>query len=170
MVKKLLEPSTLLPCMVVIVTCMGNDGKPNMSTISEGGVLCNEPPILGISINRGHLSYRQIKETMEFVINIPPEDLIWETDVVGCISGRRKDKFELMQGRLTPIPSQVVKVPSLKECPVNIDHVSIIIDMRRYLVMEQAAGPGELNTIFTNIENNGAPWQFSPEDRLKWTE
>ena len=121
MAKKLLEPSTLLPCMVVIVTCMGNDGKPNMSTISEGGVLCNEPPILGISINRGHLSYRQIKETMEFVINIPPEGLIWETDVVGCISGRRKDKFELMQGRLTPIPSKVVKVPSLKECPVNIE-------------------------------------------------
>ncbi len=55
-----------------------------------------------------------------------------------------------------------------QECPVNIDHVSIIIDMRRYLVMEQAAGPGELNTIFTNIENNGAPWQFSPEDRLLW--
>lgn len=56
------------------------------------------------------------------------------------------------------------------ECPVNIDHISIIIDMRRHLVMEEAAAPGELNTIFTNIENNGAPWQFSPEDRLLWTE
>jgi len=121
MAKKLLEPSTLLPCMVVIVTCMGNDGKPNMSTISEGGVLSNEPPILGISVNKAHASYKQIKETMEFVINIPPETLLWETDVVGCISGRKKDKFELMQGRLTPIPSQVVKVPSLKECPVNIE-------------------------------------------------
>ena len=57
-----------------------------------------------------------------------------------------------------------------QECPVNIDHVSIIIEMRRYLVMEKAAAPGELNTIFTNIENNGAPWQFSHEDRLLWTE
>lgn len=56
-----------------------------------------------------------------------------------------------------------------QECPVNIDHVNIIVNMRRYLVMEKAAGPGELNTIFTNIENNGAPWQFSPEDRLLWT-
>jgi Fe-S oxidoreductase len=56
------------------------------------------------------------------------------------------------------------------ECPVNIDHVSIIIEMRRYLVMEMASAPGELNSIFTNIENNGAPWQFSPEDRLLWTE
>ena len=54
------------------------------------------------------------------------------------------------------------------ECPVNIDPVSVIIEMRRYLVMEKAAAPGELNAIFSNIENNGAPWQFSPEDRLLW--
>ncbi|MFO8129737.1 MAG: heterodisulfide reductase-related iron-sulfur binding cluster [Bacteroidales bacterium] len=56
------------------------------------------------------------------------------------------------------------------ECPVNINHPTLIVDMRRYLVMEESAGPGELNTVFTNIENNGAPWQFSPEDRLKWAE
>jgi Fe-S oxidoreductase len=56
-----------------------------------------------------------------------------------------------------------------QECPVNINHPTLIVDMRRYLVMEQAAGPGELNAVFTNIENNGAPWQFSPEDRLLWT-
>ncbi len=57
-----------------------------------------------------------------------------------------------------------------EECPVNIDPVSIILEMRRYLVMEQASAPGEINAIFSNIENNGAPWQFSPEDRLLWTE
>jgi heterodisulfide reductase subunit C len=57
-----------------------------------------------------------------------------------------------------------------RECPVNINHPSLIVDMRRYLVMEEAKGPGELNAIFTNIENNGAPWQFSPQDRMKWAE
>jgi len=36
--------------------------------------------------------------------------------------------------------------------------------------MEQASAPGEINAIFANIENNGAPWQFSPEDRLLWTD
>lgn len=56
-----------------------------------------------------------------------------------------------------------------KECPVNINHPRFIIDMRRYLVMEESAAPAELNAIFSNIENNGAPWQFSPEDRLLWT-
>ncbi len=54
------------------------------------------------------------------------------------------------------------------ECPVSINHPTLILDMRRYLVMEEAAAPGGINTMFTNIENNGAPWQFSPEDRLLW--
>jgi heterodisulfide reductase subunit C len=56
----------------------------------------------------------------------------------------------------------------VQECPVNIDPLSIIIDLRRYLVMEQSAAPSELNMVFANIENNGAPWQFSPADRLNW--
>lgn len=53
-------------------------------------------------------------------------------------------------------------------CPVNIDPLSIITDMRRYIVMEESAAPAELNMMFTNIENNGAPWQFSQSDRLNW--
>lgn len=56
----------------------------------------------------------------------------------------------------------------VQECPVNIDPLSIIMDMRRYVVMEQSAAPTELNGMFTNTENNGAPWQFSPSDRLNW--
>ena len=56
----------------------------------------------------------------------------------------------------------------VQECPVNIDPLSIIVDMRRFLVMEQSAAAPELNLTFTNIENNGAPWQFSPADRLNW--
>lgn len=56
----------------------------------------------------------------------------------------------------------------VEECPVNIDPLSIIIDLRRYLVMEESKAPTELTGMFTNIENNGAPWQFSPADRLNW--
>lgn len=56
----------------------------------------------------------------------------------------------------------------VEACPVNIDPLSIIIDLRRFLVMEQSAAPTELNNMFTNIENNGAPWQFSPADRFNW--
>ncbi len=56
------------------------------------------------------------------------------------------------------------------ECPVEIDHVSVIMELRRYLYLEETGGPGTLNGAINNIENNGAPWQFSQEDRLLWTE
>ena len=56
----------------------------------------------------------------------------------------------------------------VEECPVNIDPLSIIMDMRRYLVMEQSAAPQELNMMMTNVENNGAPWQYNQQDRLNW--
>jgi heterodisulfide reductase subunit C len=56
----------------------------------------------------------------------------------------------------------------VQECPVNIDPLSIIVDLRRYLVMEESKMPSELTGMLTNIENNGAPWQFSPADRLNW--
>jgi succinate dehydrogenase/fumarate reductase-like Fe-S protein/nitrate reductase gamma subunit len=57
-----------------------------------------------------------------------------------------------------------------QECPININHPTLILDMRRYLVMEEASAPASINTMFTNIENNGAPWQYPAEDRMKWAE
>lgn len=56
-----------------------------------------------------------------------------------------------------------------QECPLNISHPNLIIDMRRFLVLEEGKAPSGINTMFANIENNGAPWQFSPQDRLEWT-
>lgn len=56
----------------------------------------------------------------------------------------------------------------VEACPVSIDPLSIILAMRRYLVMEQSAAPMELNNMMTNIENNGAPWPYNQMDRLNW--
>jgi len=56
------------------------------------------------------------------------------------------------------------------ECPVDIDQVSIIMELRRYMCLEEEGATGSLNAAITNIENNGAPWQFSPEDRMLWAE
>lgn len=56
----------------------------------------------------------------------------------------------------------------VEECPIDISPLSIIMDMRRYLVMEQSAAPMELNAMMANIENNGAPWQYNQMDRLNW--
>jgi heterodisulfide reductase subunit C len=58
----------------------------------------------------------------------------------------------------------------VEECPISIDPLSIILDMRRYLVMEESSAPLELNNMMSNIENNGAPWPYNQMDRLNWKE
>ena len=58
----------------------------------------------------------------------------------------------------------------VEACPIAIDPLSIIMEMRRYLVMEQSAAPNELNVMMTNVENNGAPWPFNQQDRIAWRE
>jgi Fe-S oxidoreductase len=55
-------------------------------------------------------------------------------------------------------------------CPINIDPLSIILQMRRYIALEESDAPQSWNSMFTNIENNMAPWQFSPTDRFNWAE
>ena len=57
----------------------------------------------------------------------------------------------------------------VQACPISIDPLSIIMDMRQYLVMEQSAAPTDLNNMMGNIENNGAPWPFNQMDRLNWS-
>lgn len=56
----------------------------------------------------------------------------------------------------------------VEACPIAIDPLSIIMDMRQYLTLEKSAAPAALNTMMSNIENNGAPWPFSNQDRLQW--
>ena len=58
----------------------------------------------------------------------------------------------------------------VESCPIGIDPLSIIMDMRQYLVMEKSSAPGDLNNMMANIENNGAPWPFNNQDRLLWAE
>jgi heterodisulfide reductase subunit C len=58
----------------------------------------------------------------------------------------------------------------VEACPVNIDPVSIILDLRRHLIMEESKSPESITSMFNNIENNGAPWAFPAADRGKWAE
>jgi heterodisulfide reductase subunit C len=58
----------------------------------------------------------------------------------------------------------------VEECPVSISPLEIILELRRSLIMEESNAPQEWNTMFGNIENNFAPWKFSPDDRDKWAE
>ena len=58
----------------------------------------------------------------------------------------------------------------VEECPVSINPLDIIVQLRRFLVMEESSAPQEWNAMFSNTENNFAPWKFSPDERDKWTE
>ena len=55
-------------------------------------------------------------------------------------------------------------------CPVNIDPLAIIVELRRYAVMEESQAPASINNMFSNTENNGAPWKYAPADRFNWSE
>jgi flavin reductase (DIM6/NTAB) family NADH-FMN oxidoreductase RutF len=122
MSKKNLAPNTLLyPVPVVLVSCVGNDSVPNIITIAWTGVICSDPPMVSISVRPSRFSHNLIQESQEFVVNLPTEKIIEETDFCGIVSGRKVDKF--FQTKFTALPAQKVKAPLIKECPVNLECV-----------------------------------------------
>ncbi|MEW6202929.1 MAG: flavin reductase family protein [bacterium] len=120
--KRAKKPETyLFPVPVVLVTCVDKAGKPNIITIAWTGVVNSEPPMVSVSIRPSRYSYKLVKETGEFVINIPTAEQAFVTDWCGVVSGRDHDKFGT--GKLTAEPASVVKAPLIRECPVNLECV-----------------------------------------------
>ena len=119
MQKKQFPPSeALYPVPVVLVSC-GDKERSNIITIAWCGVVCSKPPLLSISIRPSRHSHKIIKDTGDFVINIPTEALIKKVDICGIVSGRDKDKFKLCE--FTKTPSSKINSPMIEECPVNIE-------------------------------------------------
>jgi len=115
-----IPPTTLLyPAPVLLVTCKGKKGQPNIITVSWAGILCSDPPLVGISIQPTKYSHGLIKESKQFVINIPTDAILWATDYCGNVSGKDEDKFT--KTGLTPLPGEKVMSPLIKECPVNLE-------------------------------------------------
>ena len=82
----------------------------------------------------------------------------------------KSDGKELLNNRISPEELWACTSCNacVEACPVSIDPLSIIMEMRSYLVMEESAAPTELNNMMSNIENNGAPWPYNQQDRLNW--
>ena len=114
-----LKPQTALaPLPVVMVSC-GDMEKSNITTIAWTGIISSEPPLVYISIRPTRKSYEIIKETSEFVINIPDEKLVWQVDFCGTKSGKTVDKFK--EAKLSKEKAKLVKAPLITECPVNLE-------------------------------------------------
>jgi heterodisulfide reductase subunit C len=115
------------------------------------------------------------RDRMEEKYNSP---LIFQPNQYGDESkGTERVKIEadqqtLLRGKVTPEELWACTTCNacVESCPVNINPLESIIEMRRFLVLEESAAPASLNTMFSNIENNGAPWAFSPSDRFNWAD
>ena len=121
-VKKLSwKPGNMLsPAPAVLVSCGGSGGwKPNLITVAWAGTVCTNPPMLSISVRPERHSYPIIRQTGEFVVNLPTSRQAKATDWCGVVSGREHDKFE--KTGLTPAPALETGCPIVLECPVNIE-------------------------------------------------
>ena len=107
------------PLPAVMVTCRDKEGNDNIITVAWTGTICTNPAMAYISVRPERHSYKMIKETGEFVINLTTRELTYATDYCGVRSGRDVDKFKEM--KLTKEEASKVNVPMIGESPVNIE-------------------------------------------------
>ena len=107
------------PVPAVLVSCAGADGNKNIITVAWTGTVCSDPPMVYISVRKERFSYDIIKESGEFVLNLPDEKLAHALDYCGCTTGAKVDKFK--ECALTEEESSKVSVPSIAESPVAIE-------------------------------------------------
>ena len=111
--------TALFPCPVVLVTSIDSHGQHNIITLAWAGTVCSDPPMIGLGIRPHRHSYKLIEDSGEFVVNIPNEKVLKQTDYCGIVSGKDVDKFS--ETGFTPAPSEIVKPPLIRECSVNIE-------------------------------------------------
>lgn len=120
MAKLLWKPSTqLAPVPVVMLSCQRPGGRPNIITVAWVGTVCSEPPLLGVAIRPERFSHDLIRDSAEFVVNLPTVELVRATDYCGVVSGRDTDKFQATG--LTPVPAATVQAPLIAECPLHLE-------------------------------------------------
>lgn len=108
----------LRPVPVALVSC-GHGQRANVLSIAWMGVLCSEPPQVGIGVRPSRHSHGLIRETGEFVVNLAQEDLLDQVEYCGFVSGREGDKFAA--SGLTRGPGSALETPIVVECPINIE-------------------------------------------------
>ncbi len=111
--------TVLCPTPPVMVSCADSSGRDNIITLAWAGIVCSEPPMVSISVRPGRFSYPMLRETGQFVVNIPGEEQLAATQICGTKSGKSGDKFAA--AGLTREPASIVKVPMIRECPVNLE-------------------------------------------------
>jgi flavin reductase (DIM6/NTAB) family NADH-FMN oxidoreductase RutF len=111
----------LAPVPAVLAGCGdGSVRNPyNLITIGWCGMVCSEPPMLGIGVRPERFSFGLIRRTGEFTINLPTREMTETVDYCGVVSGKAIDKFK--ERNLTPLPGSQVKAPIVAECPIALE-------------------------------------------------
>jgi flavin reductase (DIM6/NTAB) family NADH-FMN oxidoreductase RutF len=107
------------PVPVVLVASAHPELGRNVLTIAWCGVACSDPPTVYVSIRPSRHSYRMIRESECFTVNVPTRSLLTAVDLCGTVSGRFADKFE--RAGLTAAAAAEVSAPLITECPVNLE-------------------------------------------------
>ena len=110
---------SLFPLPAMLISCAGKKRNRNLITLAWVSKVCAEPPMLAVAVRPSRHSYSIIKDSGEFIVNVPTESIIRQVDFCGNTSGKTVDKFK--ETGLTPQPASKVKAPLVKECPVNFE-------------------------------------------------
>ncbi|MDP2912249.1 MAG: flavin reductase family protein [Candidatus Omnitrophota bacterium] len=102
-----------------IIGTYDKSGKPNGATVAWGGIVCSKPPCVAISLRKATYSYGNIMDKKAYTVNVPSEKHVKEADYFGIVSGRNEDKFA--KTKLTPVKSDLVDAPYIKEFPLVLE-------------------------------------------------
>ncbi len=118
--EKIFGCKTIVPTTPVwVVGTYDQDGKPNVMTAAWGGICCSKPPCIYVSLRKATYTYSNIVERKAFTVSIPSENYTKEADYFGITSGKKVDKFSATG--LTPVKSDLVDAPYVKEFPLIIE-------------------------------------------------
>lgn len=118
--KQILKAGTsLAPIPASLISSGTFEGKKNLISLAWVGIVNSDPPMLSISVRPQRHSYQMIKDSGEFVVNVPSADLLTAVDYCGNTSGRDVDKFA--SAGLTALPASKVSAPIVAECPINLE-------------------------------------------------
>lgn len=118
--KKSIGPKTIVyPTPVFVVGTYDKNGKPNVMTVAWGGICCSAPPCVAISVREATYTYGNLMENKAFTINLPSERYAAYADFFGIVSGKNRDKFA--EAGLTPVKSDLVNAPYVKEFPFILE-------------------------------------------------
>jgi len=118
--KNSLGAETIVPTTPVwVVGTYDLEGKPNVMTAAWAGICCSKPPCVYVSLRKATYTYNNIMERKAFTVSIPSEEYVKEVDYFGITSGKKVDKFSA--AGLTPVKSDLVDAPYVKEFPLIIE-------------------------------------------------